>query len=94
MTEAGKNWKERDLRARIVVLETIHNQMLIAVARLSGAPEALLQGLMKAAEQSLHAAAGIAEGEEERQNAADAIESFNDRSMRLIAALTPNASKN
>lgn len=87
--ETGDNEDLRDIRARIIVLETIQNQLLIGAAHLSGAPEAFLQGLMKAAEGSLHEAKRLAAGDEAR-NAADAIASFNDRSMRLIAALTPS----
>ncbi len=93
---AEVNWNDdvRDLKARIIVLETIQNHLLTAAARMSGAHEAFLQGLMGAAERSLHAVAGMAETADAKQGAADAIESFNDRSMRLIAALTPNTSKN
>lgn len=72
--QTGRDMDMRDLRARIVVLETIQNQLLVGVARLSGAPEAFLQGLMQAAA------------------AADAVSSFEDRSMRLIAALTKSGS--
>lgn len=92
--ETRKNDDMRDLRARIVVLETIQNQLLFAAARLSGSPEPFLQGLMQSAANTLQAASKLAGNEAEAETAADALSSFGDRSMRLIAALMPKGAKN
>lgn len=91
-TATQPDWDDRECRARIIVLETIQNQLLVGAARLSGAPEAFLHGLMRAAEDALLQAERHA-APEARQAAADAVASFRDRSMRIIAALTPQQTR-
>ena len=88
MTETERDRDVRDLFARIRVVEAIQNHLLVGVARHSKSPNAFFKEIMQSAERSLHEAKRTAT-ENQMQAADDAIVSFNDRSMRLIAGLSP-----
>lgn len=91
-TQAGREMDDRELFARILVIETIQNQLLQRCAVLSGSPKAFLTGLMASCEETLNELVRHATPET-AQAASDAASSFRDRSMRLIAALTPGQTR-
>jgi hypothetical protein len=89
MAETERDRDVRDLFARILVIETIQNQLLQRCAVLSGSPQAFLSGVMQSSEETLHQLVRQATPKTAK-TAGDAMSSFRDRSMRLIAALTPD----
>lgn len=87
-TERDGNHDLRELLARMVVLETIQTQLLLRISKTAADPNAFLKATMLIVENTLHTARNQATPET-AQAAKDAVDFFNDYSMRLISAVTP-----
>jgi hypothetical protein len=82
-----------ELRARNAVYEAVLSQILLRFASLYEPPQEALREIMIKAEDSLRNTRKNAQPGEAAL-AADAVEIFNEYSARLIAAITPNTTKN
>ncbi|NGO50468.1 hypothetical protein [Allomesorhizobium camelthorni] len=91
-TETDRDVDIRELYARYRVLEAIQTQLLLTTAARSGDPKEFVQSLMLHVEETFRMAKQSATAGQS-QAAVDAVDFLRDYSMRLIAALTPNAAR-